>query len=272
MRGWSSIVAALSWCLLAGAPPAAAAAVCQRPLRVAFFDFGAMSFVDGDGTVRGVDKDLVDVIGRRTGCRFEARMQDRAETWRALAAGQIDLALSAIATPERATFAVFVPYIVTRNLVIVRRELAGRLHRPDDLADDPALRLGVVAGFRHGTLYDPVVERVRSAGRLHEYPDTDGLFGALRAGAIDALFSNPAVFPRKLRQVGMEFRIEVVDFPSPDAPIEGAVAIGTARTSAAERDALAAAVRQTIADGTLRAILTDHLGQLYAKWITIPPP
>jgi len=78
-----------------------------RPIRLAFYTYGAFYFEDAHGKEHGVDKDIVDALAKRSGCRFETQLMARARIWADLASGNLDMSVSGIETPERGQFAWF---------------------------------------------------------------------------------------------------------------------------------------------------------------------
>jgi polar amino acid transport system substrate-binding protein len=75
----------------------------------------------------GIDKDLIEEIGRRSGCRFSQESDARARIWIRLAEGSLDMSVSGIPTPERDQFARFIIYFQTRNHLLMAPEKAARI-------------------------------------------------------------------------------------------------------------------------------------------------
>ena len=95
----------------------------QHPvMRVgALTNWAPFSYVDQNGNLSGIDIDLLNLISRRTGLRFEQILQ---ESWEALATNwdNLDLACSVGHSPLREQVAVFTKEYSLAPLVIVERE------------------------------------------------------------------------------------------------------------------------------------------------------
>ena len=57
------------------------------PYRLAFYEYGSLYHRGADGQFHGIDKDVVEELARRSGCRFDTVLESRARTWQQLAAG-----------------------------------------------------------------------------------------------------------------------------------------------------------------------------------------
>ncbi|MDP1357576.1 transporter substrate-binding domain-containing protein, partial [Klebsiella pneumoniae] len=72
------------------------------------------------GQGQGVDKDLVDALAQRSGCKLSTVVDSRARIWDQLARGTLEITTSGVATPERERIAEFWPYFRSRNRAVVR--------------------------------------------------------------------------------------------------------------------------------------------------------
>ena len=84
--------------LLWAAPNASNPDYCDRPLRVALFEFGVLYQTS---TQDGIDARVLDILEKHSGCAFERSVRPRARIWKELEAGSLDVATAAIPTPER---------------------------------------------------------------------------------------------------------------------------------------------------------------------------
>lgn len=164
---------------------------CSKPIRVAMFEFGVLYRA---GTGDGVDSRLLDVLALRSGCVFERVLMPRARIWPELQAGTLDMATAAIPTPERKAIGYLMPYLATRNVVLVRKA-AGPV--PESMAAFEAgkLRVGRVRSFKHEPAYDNWLNRLAAQGRVKDVADVAELFLYLERGMVDAVVSQPIVFP-----------------------------------------------------------------------------
>ncbi|MBY0237493.1 MAG: ABC transporter substrate-binding protein, partial [Burkholderiaceae bacterium] len=79
----------LSQCLTLAAN-AAAISCPDKPIKLAFYHYGLLYFESPAGQARGIDRDLVDVLTQRSGCKFQTVVQTRARIWMDLEAGWLD--------------------------------------------------------------------------------------------------------------------------------------------------------------------------------------
>jgi polar amino acid transport system substrate-binding protein len=171
------------------------APVCG-PYEVTLYEFGSLYYRNGQGQRVGIDPEVLEEVARRTGCVFHTRLDSRVRTWALMAANRLDMTVSGVPTPERLLFGEFVPYLSTRNHLIVRRELASRIASLQAFEADASLRVAVVKSFRHGVTLDRWLERLRAAGRVDEYPDAEVVARVFAAGRADAFLAQPITLVR----------------------------------------------------------------------------
>ncbi|KQV47272.1 hypothetical protein ASC95_24130 [Pelomonas sp. Root1217] len=245
-------------CLVAANVPALAQPTVCGPYRVALYEYGSLAFRrEGQGT-GGIDVDIVDEVGRRTGCKFETFVDARVRTWADLAHGALDMTVSAIETDERNGFARFVIYMSGRNRLLVREGLPRPVTTLEAFAERSELRLAIVKGFRHGPQWDDWIAQLRQQGRVDEYADA-GMAARLVALGRDAAFlSEPVVWGRILADSKLKGRVTVIDaFPDDNY----AAGFAISRTRVRENDArkIQNAVAAMRADGTLYKIFSAYL-------------
>ena len=135
----------------------AAAASCG-PYTVAMYEHGALYYRSGEQWA-GIDKDIVDELARRTGCELRMTRDSRIRIWTMLKDGTLDMTMSGISTPEREGFARFTPYLQSRNMLLLRNEVARHAATLEQFAAQPELKIAVIKGFRHGATYDACASR-----------------------------------------------------------------------------------------------------------------
>ena len=101
---------------------AAAATPCGS-YKVAFYDHGALNSLHADGRWRGIDTDIVEELARRSGCQLALVLESRVRIWAMLESGQLDMTVSGIATPERQAYANFIPYLASRNYILLSKDV-----------------------------------------------------------------------------------------------------------------------------------------------------
>jgi len=244
--------------LLAG--PSQATPPCGRSIQVAYYDLGILY---DPATAQGLDRDVVDTLAQRTGCRFMPRFESRVRIWTMLAAGTLDMSVSGIPTPERRQFAEFVPYFWVRNELVTTRRLAQI--KPEEFLANPDLRLGVVKSYKHGEAWEPFIEQLRQRGRVDELADTGSLFDQLEANRIAAF---PAL---SLVTLGMAKRYPtrqpMVRLPwfGEQAKIEHGLILSRSRLDPATYKLFQQTISEMRSDGTLKAIFSRYMGNADAE-------
>ncbi|MFG6485424.1 substrate-binding periplasmic protein [Roseateles sp. BYS78W] len=252
-------VMGLTGLLLAGP----ALAVCGR-YRVAFYEYAALYYRDAQGQYQGIDKDVIEELARRTGCRFDAVTESRVRIWALLEQGQLDLATSAMPTPERERSFEMLPYVQSRQFTVFHPSVE---RVPPTLAAfnaDTRLRLLVVRGFHFVPTLDAWVEQLRADKRVVEAPDQPSALRALKAGRVEAMLIGGNTLALT-RRSDPEFEHFATASYAPDEHSVGALALSRQRISAADRQLIRQALADMQQDGSLAAILRRHLG-------TVMPP
>ncbi len=237
-------------CLLWAALPAGAETPadygCDRPITLAYYEFGPL-FHDGVG----IDPDVVDELARRTGCRFETTVKPRAQIWQELQGGVLDMTTSGLRTDARNQFSYFIPYLGLKNVVIVARACGRRDQSFDDVVGNAKLKIGVVKGYIHGSYFD---FRLKAAGeRIVALPDQNAIYDALRTGAVQAIISpafNYEYFFAKPEERAAFAMIDVSPAPS----VSQNMVFSRRRFSDAEINAWTRVFEQMRLDGTVERI------------------
>ena len=253
------------WLLFAGSAAAAASPSCGgRPIKLAFFEYG-LYFSHG----KGIDRDLADALQRKSGCRFDLVVQARARSWHDLKSGQLDMALSALSSPERDEFAWFEPYLWIKNVAVLPRDVAQGVEDSASFLARPQLVMGVVRGFKHGEEQDGWIDRLRRENRVVEYVDADQLFRNLAAHRVDGVIADSLVYRHMLKPAELE-AVTVQDWTpaASGAPVN--VVLSKARFPKAEADAWRGMIGEMVADGTIRTILRHYLPDDEADKLTRP--
>ena len=180
--------------LVLGCTAQAADALCTKPIRVALFEFGVLYRSD---TNDGIDVRLLKEMERRSGCTFERVVMPRARIWNELQAGNLDMATAAIPTPERKAYAFTLPYMQSRNVLLVRKQSAKDV-LTQEAFEKSNLRMAVVRSFRHEAAYDAMIAKLSEQGRVVEAANVSDLLRMLDKGIVDAVLSQPIVYRQYL--------------------------------------------------------------------------
>jgi polar amino acid transport system substrate-binding protein len=230
------------------------------PYRVALYEYGSLAFRRAGLSTAGIDVDIVDEVGRRTGCKFETFVDARVRTWVDLAAGALDMTVSAIETDERKGFARFVIYMSGRNRLLVRADLPRPVPTLEAFSQHSPLRLAVVKGFRHGPQWDDWIAQLRQQGRVDEYADANVAARLVALGRDAAFLSEPIVWKRILADSKLAGKVTVID-AFPDDNYAAGFALSRARVREDDARKIQEAITSMRADGTLYKIFSAYLSR-----------
>ena len=258
--------------LAAGTGTVAGAGECG-PYQVTFYEFGSLYYKDEAGNFVGIDKDVIDELGRRTGCRFQGVLDSRVRTWAHMADGTLDMTVSGVATPEREAFAEFIPYSNSRNFLIVRPELAEKVLSLRAFTADKRLRLAVVKSFKHGNTLDVWIDALRAQGRVDEYGDAEVVARIFAGGRADAFLSQPVTWGPLLARNALEGKVRKLDVAPQDRAI-GSLVLSRKRVSVADVASMRKALEAMRADGTLEKIFARFVdaGTAHTMALAVSPP
>jgi polar amino acid transport system substrate-binding protein len=238
--------------------PSAGAAQCGD-IGLAFYELGALYYQAPDGSWTGIDKEIVDELGKRTGCRFHTVLESRVRIWTQMASGKLDMSVSGIANPEREKFARFIPYFATRNYALQRKSLAASASTPEGFLADPELRVAVVKSFKHGPEYDVWLDKLRAQGRVHDAPDFRAVVRLLKLGRVHAVLALPTSWVPVLEQENLTAQVRVLDWSPGDSIVHGLI-LSRERLPAPTMALLDKAIQAMRDDGTLFRIYKRHIG------------
>jgi polar amino acid transport system substrate-binding protein len=258
----------LTLLLVRGVWAAGAQDYCSGPVRVAMFEFGILY---RGGTGEGVDSRLLDVLSRRSGCVFERVLMPRARIWPELQAGSLDMATAAIATPERKVFGFLVPYLMSRNVVLIRKA-AGVVPQSMAEFDAGSLRMGMVRGFKHEPAYDNWLATLAAQGRVKEVADVAELFKYLERGLVDAVLSQPIVFREYLDAERIQRDLVLRDWAPSDQFSVGSFTFSRKSFTPEQAARWEALVAGILKDQTMLKILQEFMPKDQARSVVYRGP
>lgn len=230
----------------------------DKPIRLAFYEFGYFYFVEKQGAT-GIDKDIVDELAKRSGCRLDIQVMARARIWAELANGRLDMSVSGIQNPERDQFAWFAHYLSMKNYAILGTTVPPSTHSAESFLQQPKLQFGAVRAFKHGADQDKWLEKLRADNRVQDSANVETLFKKLKEGRIDALFSQPPVYGKSLADLGMQQSVRIQDWTPDEKGVPHGLIMAKSRFNAAEAKAWQALVGAMRTDGTLKRIYAKYL-------------
>lgn len=229
-----------------------------RPIRLGFFENGAFYFENPAHQPQGIDKDIIDELAKRSGCKFDSLLMARARIWADLASGDIDMSVSGIANPERERFAWFANYMVLKNYALVNGT-ASMVRSAKDFLDQPSLQFGVVRGYKHGEEQDLWLSQLRQQGRVQESPDIDAIYKKLKENRVDAIFSPPPVYRKKIQDLGLQTTVSVQDWTPREKGIPLGLILAKSRFGESEAAKWRALIDDMRKDGSLKRIYERYL-------------
>jgi polar amino acid transport system substrate-binding protein len=225
----------------------------------AYYEHGALYQREADGSWSGIDKDILEEIGKRTGCVFHTVLESRVRIWARMAAGTLDVTVSGIATSERLHYAQFVPYLGSRNYLLISQSVPSNLHSARAFAADPKLKVAVVKGFHHGNYYDNWLVPLRAQGRVVEAADVSAVINLLKIGRVQAMLALPTSYAVYFRRDKMGELVRVLDFAQKNDVIGGLV-LSRRKVPPHAVAAMRKAIHAMREDGTLNTIYARYVG------------
>ena len=180
------------------------------PLKVVAVNAPPMARYDeARRTYDGIGTDIFCFIANELGVRFDiapGRDETVADKIRQIQEGRADVFIPLSHSPERAKRGLFtIPYYESYYAVIARHGTrASSIRGIADLA-------GYQVGYVQGVSFEPMLQAIVPASRLHAYNQTssDGLFESVQEGVIDVAVFNKDIFIEK-RYRQEFFDLEVV--------------------------------------------------------------
>ena len=233
---------------------------CSRPFTLALHDHGLLYSADTD---TGIDKDFAEELIRRSGCKVSVSLMSRARIWQLIESGALDFSLSGITNDARDRFAAFAWYFSNKYYLLVRKD-AG-VKSLADFERNPALRLGVIRGFRYGASANRFVDSLEANQRLSNSASLDPLYAVLLENRVQAMIIEPFDYPT-IEQATIREVTQVLEFDDPAVP-HGLIMSKKALPPEQQR-AWRALVDEMRADGTMQRIFEKYFPAEWARAMT----
>lgn len=233
---------------------------CSRPLTLALHDHGLLY---SPATDTGIDKDIADELIRRSGCKVTVTLIQRARIWQLIESGALDFSLSGISNEARDKFAGFAWYFSNKYYLLARSD-AG-IKNIHAFARKPALRLGVIRGFRYSAGANQLVDQLGTTRRVSYSSGLDPLYQLLQAGHIEGMiiepFDYPAVESGKIRAIS-----HVLEFS--DEAVPHGLIMSKKSLSPEEQEKWRSLIRAMREDGTVLRIFEKYFPAELARRLT----
>ncbi|WP_119679252.1 substrate-binding periplasmic protein [Indioceanicola profundi] len=189
--------------------PHQAAASCT--LRFAWSAWEPFHYRAPDGTMQGLDYELVGEAARRMGCAVLWHEMPRGRAVALLKEGRMDAMAGVTLTGERLAFARFSrPLRPGRNVLLVRKGETGRFPFSglEQLADSH-FRLGSNPASRYSPIHAELVEQGRLDDNAIPVPAEENALTMLLRDRIDGFITGRLIAERMLRDGDMAGRVEI---------------------------------------------------------------
>lgn len=249
------------------APFAHAAPACpEQAIKLAFFESPVL-YSQGSG----LDKDFVDELQRRSGCRFDTQVMPRARVWKDLEDGALDMTTSVLPTPERETTLWIVNYFQLRSYVILLKAQAGQFKSPEEfLAGPKTVLFGRVRGYKHGAALDEWLGKLEAQGRVHDVAKTEQLYRMLEQGRLAAISASPMIYKEKLPEYGLSDKVSIVDWGGPTANSPRGLGLSKRSFSEAQAREWRTLVEGLQRDGTMRRLIGKYMDARETEAMLLP--
>lgn len=211
-------------------------------------------FTDGRGYLTGIDKDLLDVIGRRMGARFVWHQRPWARCLMEIKEGKADITTGVARTPERERYTLFTDrsyFTSAPAFYLADEDRAKGLRTYDDLR-----RLSI--GYSRGSAYFK---------RFDEDKTLDKRIGANEKQLIrmvmesrwDAFIGTDSQVDYDLARMGLTHRVFKAPY-KPKSPIRLRLGVSRKSPLAKRMDELNRVLDTILVDGTLDRLRTKYFG------------
>lgn len=253
--------------LLALAAPAAPAAsyVCPAVTRVGLSDLGYASYRE-DGRYRGTAVDLIEELGRRTGCHFQFEWYPRGRLFAEFSANRVDMVMSSLPDAARDQAGHWMPYSYARFELVLSRRAGGGYASLTEFVEQGTGRLNITRGVYYTPAVQRQLDRLQQAGRLEYVNDFDTAFRKIQAGRADGTLAPLVIHLWHSRRLGMSDDMEHYEVAESPRSIAGAYA-SRANLAPELQQAFTAAFRAMVSDGTVQTIFGRYLGAELAKFV-----
>lgn len=225
----------------------------KQPIKLAFFQLG---LVYDNGV--GVDKDIVDELAKRTGCKFETQLMARARIWNDLESGDLDMGTCGIQNAARDKFAWFAHYMVMKNYAVINLKAAKNIKSASDFIANQNLQLGVVTSFKHGPDQDKWIEDLRKMNRVQYTAEPESILKKIKDERVDAMFSQLPVFKKFIKEFGMENDVVVQDWTPNEKVAPQGLILSKHRFSKEDAAKWQEVINEMKTDGTLKKIYMHY--------------
>lgn len=183
---------------------------------VAYEQEPPLVYSDND-KLTGLDKELVDFIAMKAGCKVEYTMTPWARTLEMIKEGTITLSTNANDTPERKEYANFIPYRNdTPNRLFVKKETLDTIQASSlkDFLDKSKLNVGIMVGYSYDDEIEALMKDPKYSSKFEKVADlslnvsklvNDRIEGFIMAQLLGNYFVKKNGLESKIGRYGFDF-------------------------------------------------------------------
>ena len=233
---------------------------CSRSYTLALHDHGLLY---SSQTGEGIDRDFADELIRRSGCKVTVSLMPRTRIWQLIESGSLDFSLSGIANEARDRFADFAWYFSDKYYLLVRKD-AG-VAKLADFADNRALKLAAIRGFRYSTTANLLLDQLDAQTRVSYGTQLDPLYQVLLDNRVQAMIIEPFDYPT-LESTKIREQTVILEFDDP--PVRHGLIMSRAALPQAQRQVWRELVEGMRADGSVQRIFEKYFKPELARTLT----
>ena len=179
------------WILFAGCL-VTHAAFANCVVKVRWYDDAPYSFRSADGTLKGIDVELVKAALQGMQCEARFIEMPWARALVELQAGRLDVLPGALRTPAREAFAYFSRPLQGSSNVLFMSTRAAQQFKPSALAElaGSSFRLGAQIGVSYGPDYDAALKLPGFKSQITEITSRKGAWKMLSLNRIDGIIAD----------------------------------------------------------------------------------
>ena len=182
---------------------AAAAGDCN--LKVGWDPWEPYQYQDADGTMRGMDVEIVRELAQGAGCHVIFTRGAWKELLAGVKDGTVDVLMAATPTDERKAYASFSPSYRRESFVVLTRTADAATLGNLDVAElvKAGKHIGLTDGYYYGEAVTSVIQSDESRSAFVLAPVAELNYTKLVAGELDALIDDPNVAAAIVKRKGL---------------------------------------------------------------------
>ena len=228
-------------------------------LRVTFTQFVPWKTILADGSLSGIDIELMEMIAKRMDLDLKVTLYPWKRGLNKLETGDIDIQTSFLRRPAREEYAYFIepPYVTQSNKAFF--VLKGNEDLINQYEDLKGLGIGIFDKNHYFERFDQ-----DTSLRKHPAKSTEQIFKMLLAGRTDTVIFTEEVGEFKLKEYGWDDRIVKARYKY-SKPMNVYLAISKRSPLADRRDEISVILQELLDEGVIEQLKEKYLGKHISK-------